>query len=128
MRNKIINQLKYLHRQLNYKLNYLELSRLKNKYKGKRGFVVCNGPSLKISDLDLLRNDVSIATNRIYLAFEKTEWRPNYYIVISPLLVSKYWDEIKDHFNKVFFANYTFPKSTPKPLKGGDSMECNWRS
>ena len=48
----------------------------KNLHKGKRGFIIGNGPSLKINDLDMPKNDISIASNKIYLAFNQTKWRP----------------------------------------------------
>ena len=59
------------------------LSLLKNVYRNRRCFVVGNGPSLKISDLDRIREsgDIAIASNKIYLAFEDTEWRPIIYTV-----------------------------------------------
>jgi len=38
---------------------------LKDIHKGQRGFIIGNGPSLQMSDLDLLVGDVSIASNKI---------------------------------------------------------------
>ena len=53
----------------------------KNKYEGRRCFIIGNGPSLKPEDLDKIHanGDFSIASNRIFLIFDKTEWRPNIY-------------------------------------------------
>lgn len=45
-----------------------------------RAFVVGNGPSLAWTNLNLLKGEVSFATNRIHLAYEKTDWRPTYYV------------------------------------------------
>ncbi|MCR5739234.1 MAG: DUF115 domain-containing protein [Lachnospiraceae bacterium] len=53
----------------------------KNKYLGKRCFVVGNGPSLTASDLDLIKNEISFAANTIYKIFPMTEWRPTFYCV-----------------------------------------------
>ena len=49
------------------KSNQILLKELKGKYKGKRCFVVCNGPSLRTEDLTKIHNagDISIATNMI---------------------------------------------------------------
>ncbi len=55
----------------------------KNKHKGKRVFLIGNGPSLKKTDLNLIKNEYSIAMNRISLIYENTEWRPNYYLFCS---------------------------------------------
>lgn len=60
-----------------------ELIQFKNIHKGKRCFIVATGPSLAMDDLDTIyqNNDFSIGMNRIYLAFEHTDWRPDYYMV-----------------------------------------------
>lgn len=57
------------------------LDSLRNKYKGRRAFIVCNGPSLKISDLEILENEgeISFGSNRISKIFPHTKWRPTYY-------------------------------------------------
>lgn len=54
---------------------------LKNKYEGRRAFIVCNGPSLKISDLNILadKGEISFGSNRISKVFPHTKWRPTYY-------------------------------------------------
>lgn len=59
-----------------------EIAKLKNKYNGKRCFLVGNGPSLKAEDLTLLHehNEITFGFNRIYNIFESTPWRPTFYI------------------------------------------------
>src|SRR4030095_4724236 len=37
--------------------------------------------SLRIEDLDRLRNEFTFVHNKIYLAFDETPWRPSYYNV-----------------------------------------------
>ena len=56
---------------------------LKDKYKGQRCFVIGNGPSLTAEDLNLLKGEVTFASNRIYKMFEQTDWRPTYYAVFD---------------------------------------------
>jgi len=43
------------------------ISKYRDMHKGKRGFVICNGPSLNEHDLSKLDNEITIGTNRIYL-------------------------------------------------------------
>jgi hypothetical protein len=64
------------------------LRSLKNRHRGRRAFVVGNGPSLTIADLDRLHanGEVSLAFNKIYLAFAQTPYRPTYYMVEDPLV------------------------------------------
>ena len=56
---------------------------LKNKYCGKRCFIIGNGPSLRAEDLELLHlhNEISFAANHISKIFPKTNWRPTFYCV-----------------------------------------------
>lgn len=62
------------------KKNSLVLEDLKDKYKGKRCFVICNGPSLKPEDLTKIHenDDISIAMNMIARIYDKTSWRPTF--------------------------------------------------
>ncbi len=50
-----------------------------NEYYGKRCFIIGNGPSLKILDLEKLNNEVTFASNSIYALYESTFWRPTFY-------------------------------------------------
>jgi hypothetical protein len=56
---------------------------LKDTATGKRCFVIGNGPSLSIADLERLSNEVTFCSNTIYGAYSKTDWRPNYYAMID---------------------------------------------
>lgn len=53
----------------------------KGKYTKKRCFVIGNGPSLRIEDLERIREngDICFASNKIYKVFDRTDWRPDYY-------------------------------------------------
>ena len=59
--------------------NNRSLKEFKDIHKGKRCFIVGNGPSLRMSDLDAIKDEYSFAANRIYQLYDKTEWRPTYY-------------------------------------------------
>ena len=56
---------------------------LKGKFKGKRCFVLGNGPSLCATDLDALKNEITFASNRIYRIYDQTDWRPTYYVMFD---------------------------------------------
>ena len=53
-----------------------------NIYRGETCFIIGNGPSLKAEDLEMIyqKGIPTFAFNRIYLMFDKTQWRPTYYI------------------------------------------------
>ncbi len=61
----------------------LERHNLKNKHRGRRCFLIGNGPSLKAEDLELLKDEITFAANRIYMLFDKTKWRPTYYFCVD---------------------------------------------
>jgi len=70
---------------------------LKDKHKGKPIYVIGNGPSLKASDLDLLKDEITIASNKIYMIFDQTDWRPTYFTCTDGLVWKKVRNLIWDH-------------------------------
>lgn len=64
------------------------LRSLKGKYAGKRCFVIGNGPSLTVQDLEMLNGEVTFASNRIYNIFPQTSWRPTYYAVFDDAIAA----------------------------------------
>lgn len=82
---------------------------LKGKYRGRRGFVIGNGPSLSMTDLGLLENEITIASNKIYLAFPHVAWRPTIYTVADPLLWVKIIHEIPDEIDTIHVPHYIDP-------------------
>ncbi len=52
-----------------YFIYLIKLRKLYNIHSGKRCFIIGNGPSLKSEDLDKLRDEISFASNGIYLIF-----------------------------------------------------------
>ena len=76
---------------------YFQLDHFKDKYKGKRCFIVATGPSLQISDLDLLyeAQELCFSVNSIVTAFSKTKWRPTFYGIQDYNAYKKYLKEIR---------------------------------
>ena len=78
------NNGKIFFRKLYKKNQYDELFRkLHNSCAGKRCFIVGNGPSLRVSDLELLKYEDCFGANEIHRIFSKTSWRPKYYIIVD---------------------------------------------
>ena len=57
-----------------------------NIHQGERCFIVCNGPSLTVADLDKIAGEYSFGSNRIYNMFPHTKWRPTYYCEADPYI------------------------------------------
>ena len=66
--------------------------KFKNKHSGQRVFLVANGPSLSRTDLNLLKNENTIAMNRVSLIYDKnSEWKPTYYLFSSTNVKHPVW-------------------------------------
>ena len=72
------------------------IKKYKNFYEGQRCFIIGNGPSLTIRDLETLKahSEISIASNSIYNLFGATDWRPNIYTVHDFQEIKKTRDKI----------------------------------
>lgn len=79
---------------LNHPAESKILKTLRNSHRGERCFIIGTGPSLTISDLELLKNETTFATNRIYELFDQTDWRPTYYVNQDHNLISTFADRI----------------------------------
>jgi hypothetical protein len=109
---------------------------LKDKYAGRPGWVIGNGPSLKYTDLDRLKNEICIASNKIYLAFDETEWRPDFVTVVDTVLWPKILKESLQHYSRIHLPKYlfmdgdhrskqlTFWKTLPMPRAKPDDSYC----
>ena len=81
--------------ELCFSKNRKKLLALKNIHQGKRCFIIGNGPSLKISDLEKIKDEITFASNKIYLAFDQMDFRPTYYTVVDPFRAFDNQDEIR---------------------------------
>ena len=61
--------------------NERRLARLRNREAGKRIFILANGPSLHSTDVDRLCGEATIASNAIFLLFDRKRFRPRYYTI-----------------------------------------------
>lgn len=91
-------------------LSILQLNdRFKNLHKGKKCFVLGNGPSNNLLDLALLSGEITIACNHFYKFSMTTNWSPTYYCTGDPFitwsaiggkgldLLHLYWNSIVDN-------------------------------
>ena len=58
---------------------YSNLLAMKDRYKGKRCFITCTGPSLTIEDLEKLEGEYAFGMNSICLIHDKTQWKPDFF-------------------------------------------------
>ncbi|MEH7131462.1 6-hydroxymethylpterin diphosphokinase MptE-like protein [Neobacillus drentensis] len=105
--------------------NNYRILKLKNKYKGKRCFIIGNGPSLEPEDLERLKGEITFASNKIYKIFNLTTWRPTFYMVVDSIVLEENVKDInlveaktkftlncyKDLFNADFYFNNNLYKN-----------------
>lgn len=70
------------------------MSKLKNKYKGNRCFIIGNGPSLVKTDLKLLKNEYTFGTNRLYILFDELGFSTTFYVAVDAQIIRLYSQDI----------------------------------
>ena len=101
---------KIWYNKMNRKCGFSDaLEGIKDVKKGKRCFIIGNGPSLCSEDLEQIKNEDSFGSNRIYKIFDKTSWRPTYYSIVD-------WRGLNDEevnslqIDNLFLGDYYFRK------------------
>lgn len=80
----------------NFNKRHKSLEQFKNCHKGQRCFIIGNGPSLTIEDLQTIHKnkEICFGLNQIHVLYGKTEWRPNYLCVCDYMGIIHYYPEI----------------------------------
>jgi len=67
------------------------IRRWKNKFKGKKAIILCNGPSLKKVDFRALQNSgiFTFGLNKINLIFKRTKFRPSAIVAVNPFVIEQ---------------------------------------
>lgn len=75
-----------------------KIESLKNSHEGEKILVVSTGPSLTVDDLELIKKSgiTTISVNGIFKIFDKTDWRPDYYLVDDYWLLYIYKRDFKN--------------------------------
>lgn len=108
-----VNQRRYafrylwLHKGFTFTQNEKRLLELDNIHRGKRCFIIGNGPSLNHLDLRLMANEFTFGVNAIYTNYEKMGFYPNFYVVEDIYVAEDRAHEInRYHESLKFFGNY----------------------
>ena len=118
------------------------MAKIRNSHLGESCFIIGNGPSLTVEDLNTLHDKGidTFAVNRIYQIFPQTRWRPTYFVSTDAVMLrdklkeaeaipakikfiplqNKYYLGIKIKGAKYFFRNDNRTKDQPE----GFSLDC----
>ena len=94
---------------------YIRLKEYKDKYKGKRCFITCTGPSLTIADLEMLKNEYVFGMNSICLIHDKTNWKPDFYGIQDSNVFNKIEKTLLSTDNGLVFAPYYYREKCGTP-------------
>ena len=73
------------------------LDEYKDRHKGKRCFVVGNGPSLNDIDMTQLKDEITFGSNRCYMGYERWGYAFTYWGISDSLQMEEYGDEYEDN-------------------------------
>ncbi len=93
-----------------------QLAELKDHHKGKRAFIIGNGPSLKQTDLTRLRSEYTFGLNRIYLLFPELGFQTSYFVTVNDLVIEQCWQDICTLSMPTFLSwrtHHLFPSGDP---------------
>lgn len=93
-----------------------KLVKYKDLHRGECCFIVGNGPSLRIKDLEQIKDShiCSFGMNLAYNIYDRTSWRPSYYVISDYNILREYYGEIKKlRRDNLFIKNFYYMDETP---------------
>lgn len=87
----------------NTELSESKIEEYKGIHQGQRCFIIGSGPSLKIEDVESLKDEWTFGVNADFMLYDQTEWRASYYTIIDNTCVQKYADFVDNESLKAFF-------------------------
>ena len=88
------------------------LSSFRDRHRGQRCLIIGNGPSLRNTNLSLLRNELTFGLNRIYLLFPTMGFQTTYHVTVNDHVVRQFKDDI------VALKSFRFITERARPLVG----------
>jgi hypothetical protein len=75
--------------------DHARIKKYRNVHADGRCVIIGNGPSLRDTDLGLLRNEITFGLNRIYLMYDKLGFQTTYHVVVNELVVEQCVDDFR---------------------------------
>lgn len=91
------------------RINRDYIRQFRDKYVGQRCVIIGNGPSLRKTDLSLLRNEITFGLNRIYLMFDELGFDTTFHVVVNQLVV----EQCASDFRKINAPLFTTTPNRP---------------
>lgn len=81
---------------LNSDLLNFGLAELRDRYRGRRAYVIGNGPSINKTDLTRLKDEITIGMNRIYLKFPDMGYPTTFLCCVNELVLRQFGPQIAE--------------------------------
>jgi len=98
------------------RLTRKRLAALRGRYAGRRCFILGNGPSLRRTDVRLLRDEITIGSNGIFLLFPEVGFQTTFVTVEDPVVAEDRAGEL----NALHSTTKLFPRDLAHCLKADD--------
>ena len=113
----------YIERLIKRK-QFRNLKQFKNKYKGQRCFLIGNGPSLNIEDVQKLKNEKTFVVNAFVKAMDEISFKPTFYGIIDGECMDLFGDAILEcGIENIFFTKRHLKKQHYKQLQAINAYE-----
>ncbi len=67
---------------------------LRNRHQGERAYLIGNGPSVAVGDLERLQGALTFCFNRFHLAYGEMDFRPSYTVMADTQIIEDFGSEI----------------------------------
>jgi len=94
-----------------------KIKSLKDKFKGKKAIIICNGPSLNSTDLSLLDGVYTFGLNKINLLFDRITFRSSCIVSVNPFVI----EQNASYYNKTDIPLF-LDKVATKHVRSRDSI------
>jgi len=98
-------------------VNFKRFKKLGGNYRGKRCFIMGNGPSLNETPLELLDGEFIFGVNRCHLLYDRVSWRPSFFTAVdgrvTPNISGEIFEQAKQLPDTCFFLPAHFRDIQP---------------
>ncbi len=86
-----------------------KLKQYRNIYRDETAFLIGNGPSVRIEDLERLKGRITFCCNKFYMSYAYHSFRPTYTVSADDKMIEDFGDEIVKNSSGIVWFCSTFP-------------------
>lgn len=116
-----------LHGESSFEVPFL-LDDFQGRHRGRRCFVIGNGPSLNDIDMTKLKSEITFGANRCYLGYEKWGFAFTYWGITDRLQIEEYGFEYEDNIPPETIKFFPFEYLPLFHVKNGCPINYNYEA